>query len=227
MPLLPAEPDRQRTQVLRLRAFLRWLIGAAVAFTLLEALAFLVFHDAALGVSSLVAAGCVACFLLAQAQLQRGHLQRAVVILHGVILASGLLGSVLLPDLVPLLVMLPLLALVIVLPYITGRALDILVVISWLIIISIAALDEFLPPSSIAPAWFVSVLRVVSLAAASALMLVLLVQFSNRLVETLTGTERANARLLATQAQLEAQQHDLRITLQEREEAIALHSAIE
>ncbi|HEU5087420.1 MAG TPA: hypothetical protein VFT99_08240, partial [Roseiflexaceae bacterium] len=65
------------------------------------------------------------------------------------------------------------------------------------------------------------------LAAASALMLVLLVQFSNRLVEMLTGTERANARLLATQAQLEAQQHDLRITLQEREEAIALHSAIE
>jgi signal transduction histidine kinase len=131
------------------------------------------------------------------------------------------------PNLLSMLVLLPLLALVIVLPYVSGRALYGMIAVGWLVIICITTLDEFLPASSSAPTWLISLLRVSSLGAATALLLVLLVQFSNRLVEMLTTTEQTNAELRATQEQLEAQQKALRTTLQEREEAVVLHRTIE
>lgn len=227
MSLSQSMPDRQVVQQRRLRTFLRWLIPFSAAFALLEALAFLISYDASIGIASITTVGCFICFLAAQAQLRRGRLELAAIILYATILASGVIGAFVLPSLLPMLVLLPLLALIIVLPYIAGRLLYGLIAVGWLVIICIAALDELLPAASTAPPWLISLLRVSSLGGAAALLLVLMVQFSNRLLEMLTGTERTNAALRATQAQLEAQREDLRTSLREREEAVALHRAIE
>ncbi len=80
MSLSQSMPDRHIVQQ-RLLAFLRWLIRCSAAFALLEGLAFLVF-DTSIGIASLMSVGCLICFLLAQAQLQRGRLEQAAKILY-------------------------------------------------------------------------------------------------------------------------------------------------
>jgi signal transduction histidine kinase len=227
MSLPQSVPARPMEQQRRLRTFLRWLITCSAVFAPLECLAFLLFRDAAFGLASLTSAGFLICLLLAQAQLRRGRPQVAAIVLYTAMLVAALIGSVIMPDVLLMLVFLPLLALVVVLPYITGRVLYILIMVGWLVMIGITILDEILPASATAPTWLVSLFRVSSFGAATALLLVLIVQFSNRLVEMLTSTEHTNAELRRIQARLEAQQHDLRTTLQEREAAVALHRAIE
>jgi hypothetical protein len=96
------EPDWQHAQAQRLQRFLRWLIPFAAVFMLLEGLAFLFFHDAALGIASLTTVGCLGGFLLAQAQLRQGRLQRAAIILYTVMLGSALVGSFVFPNLLPM-----------------------------------------------------------------------------------------------------------------------------
>jgi signal transduction histidine kinase len=220
-------PERQAAQFVHLRAFLIRLISAASIFGILESLAFVFSQDTAFAIASLTTFGCLGCFLIAQAQLKRGRMQVAAIVTYAAFLAAAIVGGLVWPNLLPMVVLLPLLALVIILPYIHGRTLYALIVIGWLVILSVAIVDEVLPPSSSAPSWLISLFRVSSLVTAMALLLFLLVQFSNRLLDMLRATEQANAALQATQAELERQRDHLAVALNEREAAVALHRSIE
>ena len=221
------QPDRYSVQQERLRAFLTWLSLLTGIFGVLEAVAFAFFQDRAFGIASLTTFSCFGCFLTAHAQLRRGRVRAAALIVYAAILGAALVGGVFWPSLLPMVVLLPLLALVIVLPYFTGRALYALIFVGWFIIITAAVLKEILPGSSAEPAWVVSVFRISSLGSAAALVLLLLVQFSSWLMDLVVSMERANVALQATAAELEAQRERLALALRERETAVALHRSVE
>jgi signal transduction histidine kinase len=195
---------RRGVQQQRLRAFLTWLTAVAGIFALLEAVAFVLFQDTAFGIASLISFGCVAAFRIAHLHLRHARLRLAAVTVFATIVAASLVSGIFWPTLLPMLVLLPLLALVMVLPFVWGRTLYGLILADWFVILAVAILAEVEATASIAPHWVISVFRIMSLGAVAALLLVLLVQFSLWLTELLTSTERANAILLSTDLQLTA-----------------------
>jgi signal transduction histidine kinase/ActR/RegA family two-component response regulator len=100
-------------------------------------------------------------------------------------------------------------------------------------------IGEFLPFHSQLPVWLLTALRVSSLSATIALVLLLLWQFGSRLAETLLQTQAANRALHEALAELEAaraaaharllaENEAQRVTIRERERAAeALHQAKE
>lgn len=201
-------------QQLRLDVFLKWLIVVCFGFGILEGIAFFLFRDTAFGIASTLTLFALGCFRYAQIELHRDHPQTAAIVLCATFTGVSLAGTFAWPNLLPMLVFLPVLALVIVLPFVHGRALYRLVIIAWLVILTIAIIDELQPTSSIAPSWSIGLFRVSSLSAAAALLFLLLVEGSKHLMAMLKNLESANQSLQLTQAQL----HE---TLQEREAAVA------
>jgi rsbT co-antagonist protein RsbR len=91
------------------------------------------------------------------------------------------------------------------LQYLRGNHLRSLILICWLVTVTIVLVGELLPARSQLPLWLLQVLRISSLAATIALVLLLLWQFASRLAETIHETQAANTALQAARAQLETQ----------------------
>jgi signal transduction histidine kinase len=218
--LLAPGTHRYNSQQARLGNFLRWLIACALAFGALEALVFASLGARLFGSISIVTGVCTVCFLVAQAQLRRGRQQAAAIIAYVTLLCGAVVGALLWPALLPVLLLLPIMALVIVLPVIPGGAMRWLLLFGWLAMGAIAIVDELLPVATTAPVWLASLLRISATMVVSGLLLLVIQQFSSRMVEMLSSTEAAVGSLQATQAELER-------TLQERERAVAQHRALE
>jgi diguanylate cyclase (GGDEF)-like protein len=191
----PGPADSPKAQNAQLRQFLRWLIPLVAAFALLQGFAFLAFGDSRTGITAAVLFGLGTCMTLAWTKVKSGDHNLAVVIICGTFLVATLVMVPVMPHLIPTLVVAPLMAVAVALPYASGRVLGGLILTAWLTTISVAALGEMIPGSSGVPSWYGSFFSVASLATAVAVVLLLLWQFKTRLTATLTETREARERL--------------------------------
>ena len=188
----------------RLRQMLRWALAVDGVMVLTTAVAGAAFASSTLllisGVMLLMAGGIGGAQILAR----RGSRQGAVLLVAGMGLVLTLINTVLLPALMPGMVMVPLVLIVLLLPYVPPQATRILAPASLGCTLLIYLLGTFLPPVVTQPSpetmVFVTATLIVSV---SAIALLVLWQFNGRLIATLHAAQAANAALTATQDGLE------------------------
>ena len=190
--------DEPRSQAARLDQFLGWLLPTIVGFAVLKGVAGLAFADAPTLGTTLILVVYAALLWLARSLARRDRVRAAVVATCAGLLAASIGVVLLQPALYPTLTIVSLLAAAVALPYIGGRRLIRLLVGCWLVTILVAVLGQTLTDQAAIPAWFAGLFHTSALAAAAALVLLLLWQFSDRLSEALGRLEAQRERLHVT-----------------------------
>ncbi len=220
----------QTSQRARLRQFLIWLMPIVFSFGILYVGTGAVFGDLATMVNGAIIFGYGCLELVAWAQFRRNRVQAAVLITCIGQLILALVITVLQPALYPNYAVVPLVAVAVALQYLRGRHLRSLILACWMATVAMLLIGEFMPFHSQLPLWLLTALRVSSLSATIALVLLLLWQFGSRLAETLLQTQAANRALqealtelesarAAAHARLLAENEAQRVTIRERERA--------
>src|SRR5215203_3649504 len=185
-----------------LRQLLAWLVPVCFAFALLAVAASAAFRDYTNLLTGVVLF-CYGCLVLvARAQVQRHEGQRAIwIICVSLLVGTVVLGAVR-PSFYPTLIITPLLAVMMAVPYVSRRTLSYLIVAGLAVIVAISSLKQAVfSPVSRPPHWFENIFSISSLVAAVATVLLLLWQYRNRLTHMLTQTREAEERYaLAAQA---------------------------
>lgn len=176
--------------------YLGWLTPLILTFALLEGITSVVFRDLGSGIvgTTLFAYGC--SLLVARTQARRERQHAALIIVCGGFLLATLIVVVAQPNLLPILVLAPFLAVGVALPYASERSLRLLFVVSWLATVVVTILGEVLPPRSTLPAWYEASFHVAALAAAVAVVLLLLWQFRSRLMGAVAQARAAEGQAL-------------------------------
>jgi signal transduction histidine kinase/CheY-like chemotaxis protein len=220
----------QEAQRARLQQFLIWLIPIAFGFGFLYGAIGAIFGDLPTMVNGAIIFGYGCLELIAWVQFRRGHMQAAVLITCIGQLALALVITILQPALYPNFGVVPLVVVAVALQYMRGRHLRSLILACWVATVAMVLIGEFVPFHSQLPIWLLSGLRISSLSATIALVLLLLWQFGSRLAETLLQTQAANTALQSTMSELEsaravaharllAENEAQRVTIRERERA--------
>ncbi len=177
--------------------FLKWLMPLVLGFGLLEAGASAAFRDPGSGVAGLTLFAYGAS--LEVARRWSGRMERAnaaiAIICCGFLLAC-IVVALAQPFLITVIILAPLLAVGVALPYASGKMLRRLLVVAWLVAVIIAVLSEISPSDSRLPGWYAAPFHVACLAAAVAVVLLLLWQFRSRLVGALVQARLAEERAL-------------------------------
>lgn len=183
-------------QTEHLLQFLVWLILAVFGFSLLGIASFIVFRDLGSGLTgaTLFVYGC--SLLVARTWARQGRQHAAVALVCCGFLVATIIVVVVQPTLTQVLVLSPLLAVGVALPYATERALRLLFAMAWFVAVAVAILGEVLPSSSTLPPLYDTGFRVASLITAITVVLLLLWQFRSRLVGTLTQVQAAEKRAM-------------------------------
>jgi diguanylate cyclase (GGDEF)-like protein len=189
------QPSQPSVHAQQLRQFLSWLTPLAFLFAGLALVAGLVWRDRGSLRMSVLVAGYGALTVVARSQVARGQLRRAGLILGVGIVLTALSIVAIQPSLYPTLVVIPLLAVAVALPYADDRSFRGLLLGCWLAAVGIGALGELAPPTSLWPAWFRTAYNVSSLGAVVAMVLLLLWQSRARLKAHVTGMQAANVDL--------------------------------
>ncbi len=203
-------PVDRAAQLARLRRFLLWLTPAIFVFAVLEGFAFLAFQQAPDGLTAAMLFACGLWNLLALARLNRGSIVPVVAMVSISSFVIALSAVTILPYAAEPAILGPVLVVALALPYITGRWLRVLIVLSWLITIAVAALPEFVPVRPTAPAWFVNSIRIAAVGVGAALVLYLLWDFSSRLRDMVARFSESNEALREAQATVERVNSEMR-----------------
>jgi signal transduction histidine kinase/ActR/RegA family two-component response regulator len=229
----------QASQRARLKQFLISLIPTAFCFGLLYGGIGVVFGDLPTMINGAIILGYSCLELIAWVQFRRDHMQTAVLITCIGQLVLALVITILQPALYPNFGVVPLVVVAVALQYMRGRHLRSLILACWMATVAMVVIGEFVPFHSQLPFWLLSGMRISSLSATIALVLLLLWQFGSRLAETLLQTQAANRALqdaltelevarAAAHARLLAENEAQRMTIRERERtAEALREAKE
>jgi signal transduction histidine kinase/CheY-like chemotaxis protein len=220
----------QVAQRARLKQFLRSLIPITFCFGLLYGGIGAIFGDLPTVINGAIIFGYGCIELIAWAQFRRDHMQAAVLITCIGQLILALVITILQPALYPNFGVVPLVAVAVALQYMRGRHLRSLIFASWAATFAMVVIGEFVPFYSQLPSWLLSAMRISSLSATIALVLLLLWQFGSRLADTLLQTQAANRALqealtelevarAAAHARLLAENEAQRMTIRERERA--------
>ena len=209
-----------RSQTRRLRAFLRWLAPVVYAFGLVEAVAFLVTGEDRTGWTAVVILSYGAVLLTSWRVLRHGGFRRAVLAIWAGITLAAVSIAVIQPTLYAALAIVPIIGVAIAMPFERGRGLVRVLLVAWVAIAFIVTVGVLLPDVPPLPGWFLDSLRISAAIAASGLVLVLLGQFSDRLIGALTNSENANEALRNAQAQLEEEWEQLEIILRSIGDAV-------
>ena len=205
--LLPtaASADESAIQPARLRQFLNWLLVSCVAVAVGYAILWVAFSNAVAGLASCAMAGLIAATLVSRTRLDRGKLSAAVMLISIALLVTGAVFTLINPGVMPVLVFIPVLVVVIALPYIGGRALRALMLVCLAQTAGIVACAQYLRLYDALPAWANDLIVLTCVPLAVGLILLLLWQFRDHLAATLARTRAANEALQAAHAGLEAQ----------------------
>jgi rsbT co-antagonist protein RsbR len=204
MPLQTATEDLS-VQIARLRQFLRWLIPIAFGFTGVYGIAFALLRVPAIAVVGGLCLIFGFTLLCADALARRRRLGAAVNTTCASLLLLSISGALAFPAIADVLTIIALVAVVVALPYVSGRDLFRLMIATLITVVVVTLLGEFvqlLPPL---PAQLTSLIAISATTATAALLVLLLWQFSKRLHEMLARTREANTALQAAQAGLETQ----------------------
>jgi PAS domain S-box-containing protein len=189
-------PDSERReQETQLRQFLAWLTPIVFGFVPLLGIAFATFGRVSFAIASMVLLGYGLLLLYVRAQLRPTRLEAAVAAI-----CSGLFLLVLLLKLTePLspatLAVVPLLAVILALPYVGARVLRRLLFVAWLMALTVALLNEIAAPVAGLPLWVSVGFRAGSFAVVVGLLLLLVWQFQQHLAATLARSHAANTAL--------------------------------
>ncbi|MGB3682642.1 MAG: EAL domain-containing protein [Rubrobacteraceae bacterium] len=175
--------------------FLGWLTFAVLVFAALQILAFVVFQDLGAGISGAALFAYGLLLLVGRNRVGRGEREIAVAITCFGFLVAALVVVVAQPTLVSVLILAPLLAVGVALPYAGDRFLRRLMVASWFVTFAIALVGEFPSPASALPSWYQSSFSVAAIVTASTVVLLLLWQFRTRLAGTLAQARAAEKQM--------------------------------
>ncbi|MBA2692265.1 MAG: EAL domain-containing protein [Rubrobacter sp.] len=190
----PRPVEGRESDRLRLLQFLRWVIPLVFCFAALTTLAYLIFADEGSGVASLILICYGLLLLVARGRVRKRRRGAAITIICVGLLVATLCMSVVQPEWISVLVVTPLLAVAVALPYVRGRSLLWLIFLAWMVAVAVAVSSRFLPRMSNLPQWFMDTFIAGSIAAAVAIVMLLLWQFSSRLNDTLAQTRAAEER---------------------------------
>lgn len=203
IPPTSTAANQFEAQCARLRQFLVWLIPIAFTFTAVYAVAFVIFRVPAIAVVGFLCFLFGISLLVAWGFLRRKRLTLAVYTTCASLLLLAFSGSLAFPAISSVLTIIALVAVIVALPYVSGRAVFGLIIATLCTVIVVQLVGEFvqlLPPLPLSLTRFI---RVSATTAAAAMLLLLLWQFSNRLTESLAQMRRANTDLQAMRDDLE------------------------
>lgn len=176
--------------------FLAWILPFAFGAALAEGLAFAVFNEISLGLTSAVMLMCGVMLVYARRFALHNDITRSVAISCGALLASAILIALFQPTLFPALIFVPLMVAALALPYTNDQLLRWLLAASWLasMLVALASGPSYAHNNQITPNWFVAGFQLTSLSIAVALVLLLLWQYRRRLTAVLLQTRAAEQR---------------------------------
>lgn len=187
--------DHSAVQTAQLRQFLGWLILAFLSFGLLQGVAFAVFRDVGSGVTGATLFTYGSFLLVARVMVGRGRQRIAIAIVYSGFLIAALIVVAAQPNLISVIILAPLLAMGVALPYASDRALRYLITTSWLATVAVVVLSEAFAPRSALPPWYDTGFRIAATATAVAVVLFLLWQFRSRLLATLAQVQAAEQQM--------------------------------
>ena len=217
----------QAAQRARFRYFLKWMLGALAISGLAYGLTTALFGSLLAGLVAAICLGGLAVGLIAWQELKRDRLTTAVILCIATLLAGSVLIVLSLPALYPSDALVPLLAVTVALPYLRGRAMFVLLLISVGVAAIVVVLGIYVDLLKLAPPPFFDLLLITNFVISIALICLLLWQFSNRLNETLAHVEAANAQLESTNANLAQVNQELSTQLEQQRQLLNLVTSLE
>ncbi len=182
------------THVARLQQFIAWIIPFNLASSCFEITAYLLSGDLTTGITGAILFACTGVLLLARAQARQGRLQSAATSIFTGLLIADVILAVIHPAIWPTLAFVPLLALMLVLPYVGSALLRYLLGASFLVTLAVVILGQTVPPLSEPSPVVLTVFRTASLITIVALISLLLWQFRSRLIDMLLQAKVAEER---------------------------------
>ncbi len=197
----------------RLRDFLRWLIPVVYGFAIVETVAFALSRDARIGLTAVIAFGYGILVTWAWRAAGRGAVRPAVVAVWLGLMVAGVASAVIQPILHAGLLLVPIVAVMVALPYERGSRLVRLLLVAWIAAGTIGALGVVLPTEQGLPAWFLATYRLATIVGGTGILLLLLGQYNDRLTGALARSEAANVALREARGRLEEEWEQLETIL--------------
>jgi signal transduction histidine kinase/ActR/RegA family two-component response regulator len=200
-PTATLSTDYQRQQLAQLRQFLMWMLLVAFSMAALQLMAGVVTSSTIVSIS----AAPTFCFglllFLALWHVSRSKLSSAAITICAGFFAVAIAIFLILPALLPVLVLGPILAMVVTLPYISSRTLRGLSIVAWLTLTLFTVISRLIAPFATPPQLAVDVIMISAMTAVAPVLLLLLWQFHSQLTEALAHALAANASLHTAMAE--------------------------
>jgi rsbT co-antagonist protein RsbR len=219
------DESHDQQQFARLRQFIFWLLLSSVVSLIALAALAAIYPSPVTIMLVVIIVGFVLLLIAARLQAGRGRILPAVFLVSSDILVATLAGALVIPGMLPMLVLLSLMAVVVALPYASGRTLLGLSLATALVTVLSVTLASFVSLFDPLPELPVKLLHIAFTGSVMGNLLLLLWHFHTRLTETLLQTRAANVALQASQAGLEAQVAERTAALQSALAEVESHAA--
>jgi signal transduction histidine kinase len=176
------EHELRGTDEAALYEFLRLVVPIAALFAVIQAIAGGVLRDGSMLLVALLTALYGGCLIYARELFDRDRVQASVGWISGGLIVPSLGTVILQPSMLPTIVLLPLMALAVALPFIGARRLHLTLglALAWVIVIGVAGVVAP-PPADPAP-WYGKAFQVVTMATATFLTILLFTRYRARLL---------------------------------------------
>jgi drug/metabolite transporter (DMT)-like permease len=147
------DESHDQQQLMRLRWFLNCLLAACCVAAITYVLLWGLFAAISAGIATLVVVGLGIATLVARVLVDRGRVLQAVRVTSVALLLTGILVTLISPDVMPVLIFVPTLVVVIALPYVDSRELRILMLVGLFEVLLIIVCARFFKWFEPLPAW--------------------------------------------------------------------------
>ncbi len=207
----PSMVDDHAVLVARLRQFLTWFLPILLGVSLLQFGLLWFFPSLALTIAATATFCYMIPIFLARQRAVRGHVQQAVFVMAGATIGFALVMIVALPGIMTAVAILPIIAIVVTLPYVTRESLRAWSIAVWLATMAIVLLGEFVALFEPPPAYVLDIIQIACMAPGMVLFLILVEYYHARITETLDRVRASNQSLQHIQVQLEQRVEELQV----------------
>jgi signal transduction histidine kinase len=176
------EHELRGTDEAALHEFLRLVVPLAAVFAVIQAVAGGVLRDGSMLLVALLIALYGGCLIYARELFDRGRVQASVGWISGGLIVPSLGTVILQPSMLPTIVLLPLMALAVALPFIGARRLHLLLGLALVWVIAIGVVGSVAPPPADPAPWYGKAFQVVTMATATFLTILLFTRYRARLL---------------------------------------------
>jgi signal transduction histidine kinase len=176
------EHELRGTDEAALHEFLRIVVPLAPLFAVIQAVAGGVLRDGSMLLLALLIALYGGCLIYARDLFDRGRSQASVGWIAGGLIVPSLAGLILQPSMLPTIVLMPLMALAVALPFIGARRLHLMLGLTLAWVIAIGVLGVVVPPPADPAPWYGKTFQIVTMAMATFLTILLFTRYRARLL---------------------------------------------